>query len=108
LSGFLIRLKEPATALAIVLGIVVTFGSGFFAGAHWYVSSELDPLRKEVAGLAKNIEDNRSKLSSNGERLAGIAATLAGIVERVDRLHTQVTKNTETITDVRVRGTPGP
>ena len=108
MSEILNRLKEPATALAVILGIVVTFGTGFFAGSHWYVSSELDPLRKEVAGLAKNVEDNRSKLSSNGERLAGIDATLSGTNERVDRLHNQITKNTEAITDVRIRGTPGP
>ena len=95
-------------ALTVIVGLVITFGSGFLAGAHWYVFSEVEPLRKEVTGLTKNIEDNRNKLSNNGERLAKIEATLSSTSERVGRVHTQVTKNTDAITDLKVRGTPDP
>ena len=44
--------------------------------------------------------------SGNGERLARMEATLAGTSVRVDRLHTQVTKNSEEIIEVKVGGTP--
>jgi len=109
LSGFITRLKEPAGVIAVIVGIVSMFGAGFFAGAHWYVSSEVSPLRKEVTVLSKHIEDSRNKISNNGERLAKLEATLLSASSRIDRVGVRVTKNTDSITDLRVSiGTPGP
>lgn len=108
MGEFLTRLKEPTVTLAAIVTLVIAIGGGFFAGARWYVSSEVEPLRKEVAELIKYIEINRNKITNNGERLARVEATLSGTGERLGRLHIQVTKNVDGITDLRIRGTPDP
>ena len=134
-SGFLTRLKDPITAVLALVGLVITFGSGVIAGAAWFVSAEVEPLRRELAQASEttkaelaalqnqirtndertetkttrlndNIEDNSDRISNDGERIARMEAALAGTSGRVNRLHTQVTKNTEVITEVKVRGTP--
>ena len=134
-SEFLTRLKDPATAVFVVLTVVITFGSGAITTAAWLLSTEVEPLRRELARaiettnaelstlqkqiltneertetkttrLNDNIKENSDRISDNGERIARIEAMLAGTSGRVDRLYTKVTKNTEVITELKVRGTP--
>ena len=117
---FLTRWKDPATAVVAIVGIAIVFGTGVIAGAAWFVSptnAELAELRNQIrtsdkrtetktATLDNNIGENSGRISDNGERIAHMEAELAGTSGRVDRLYTQVTKNTEVITEVKVRGTP--
>ena len=135
LSGFLTRCKDPAIALLTLVVLLSTFGSGFIAGAAWFVDPKVQGLRGELTRaidttnaelaalrnetqtsnkrtdattttLNDRIEENSDRISDNGERIAGMKAALAGTSDRVDRLHTQVTKNSEGIVEVRMRGTP--
>ena len=61
-----------------------------------------DTTKSELAGLQNQVRT----ISENGERIARVETALAGTRERVNRLHTQVTKNTDGITELKVRGTP--
>ena len=104
-------------------------------GAAWFVTPEVEALRGELTGDIKTtkaelaalrnqigtsnkgtesrttaldgeIGENNRRISDNGERIAHMEGKLAETTARLDRLHTQVTKNTELITDLRLRGTP--
>ena len=54
--------------------------------------------------LDGDIGKNNRRISDNGERIAHMEGTLAGTADRLNRVHTQVTKNTEDI--LRSGGTP--
>ena len=135
LSGFLTRCKDPATTLLTLVILLTTFGGGLIAGVAWFVDPKVQDLREELTRdidkmnaelaafrnetrtsnerteattttLNDRIEENNDRISDNGERIAGMKVALAGTSDRVDRLHTQITKNSEEIVEVRMRGTP--
>lgn len=133
--GFITRVKDPAMVVAAMVTLVLGFGGGGMTGAAWFVTPEVEALRGEVTGEIKTtkaelaalrnqigtsnkgtesrttaldgeIGENNRRISDNGERIAHMEGKLAETTARLDRLHTQVTKNTELITDLRLRGTP--
>lgn len=132
---FLTRWKEPTTAVGAVIVILTAFGGGVIAGAAWFVDPEVAALRGELNHamdsthaematlrermdtseertqtatwtLNDNLGANSGRISSNGERIAHMEAALAGTSDRIDRLYTQVTKNSDEIVELKVRGTP--
>ena len=112
-SGFLTRCKDPATAVLTIVLLVSALGGAFIAGVKWAASSEVEPLRREFAQAKDTtkselagLQNQVRAISENGERIARVETALAGTRERVNRLHTQVTKNTDGITELKVRGTP--
>ena len=130
-SGFLTWVKDPAAAVSLMVGLGLVFGGGVLGGARWFVeplreelaraseatNAELAALRNQIGTSNKGTEsrttaldgeigENNRRISDNGERIAHMEGKLTGTTARLDQLHTQVTKNTELITDVRVSGTP--
>lgn len=132
---FLTWMKEPIAATLGIASLAATFGGGVIVGAKWFVSSEVEPLRKELARatdansmklqelrtqiqtneedageiaktLTDNIKANGDRMSRNTERIAGAEATLMATERRIDRIHAQVTKNADAVTELKVRGTP--
>ena len=113
LSRFLTRCKDPASGALNIVLLVSALGAGFIAGVKWAASSEVEPLRRELAQARDTtkselagLQNQVRTISENGERIARVETALAGTRERVNRLHTQVTKNTDGITELKVRGTP--
>ena len=123
-----------------VVGIITVLGI-FITLANWIADQKVEALREELSGEIKtkdaelaalrnqistsnegtesrtttldvDIGENNRRISDNGERLARMESTLTGTTGRLDRLRTQVTKNTEAILkaggtpDVKVGGTP--
>ena len=125
-SGFLTRWKDPTATLLGIVTIVTIFGGGFIAGAAWMVEPKVEVLRGELTALQKEtkssveraestitelndrIEENSDRIGRGGERIAGMEAALTAKGDRIDRLHVQVTKNSEEIVELKVRGTPDP
>ena len=138
---FLARWKNPVTIGVGILGLLITAGIAFMGGAAWVVDRKVEALRGELAGEIKttnaevaalrnqmgtsnegtesmtttldgDIGKNNRRISDNGERIAHMEGSLAGTRDRLNRVHTQVTKNTEAILraggtpDVKVGGTP--
>lgn len=96
---------------------------GELAGEINTTNAELAALRNQIGTsnegtesrtttLDGDIGENSRRISDNGERIARMEGTFAGTTDRLNRLHTQVTKNTEVILkaggtpDVNVGGTP--
>ena len=131
------RLKGPVKLVGGIIAILVVF-MGF---ANWLMDQKIEALHKELSGAIKtkdvelaalrnqmnasnegtesktttldvDIGENNRRISDTGERLARMESTLTGTTGRLDRLHSQVTKNTEAILkaagtpDVKVGGTP--
>ena len=134
-AEFFIRCKDPIVVVAAIAAVISAFYGGVVTCTVLFVDPKVETLREELtrAGAAANaklealrndirtgkesaesrttalndkIEDSSARIADNGERIAGMTATLAGTIGRVDRLHTQITKNTEAITELKVRGTP--
>ena len=133
--GFITRVKDPATVVAAMVTLVLAFGGGVMTGTVWFVTPEVEALRGELTGEIKTtkaelaalrnqigtsnkgtesrttaldgeIGENNRRISDNGERIAHMESKFAETTARLDRMHTQVTKNSELITDLRLRGTP--
>ena len=131
----LTQLKDPATAALAIASLAVMFGTGVVAGAAWFVTPKVEALRGELGedikitnarlaalrnqiGISNegtesrattldgNIGENNRRISGNGERIAHMKGTLTETTGRLNRLYTQVTKNTDLITDLRLRGGP--
>ena len=120
-----------------IIGVLLIF----ITVANWIADQKIEALREELSGAIKtkdaelaalrnqistsnegtesrtttldvDIGENNRRISDNGERLARMESTLTGTTDRLDRLHTQVTNNTEAILkaagtpDVKVGGTP--
>ena len=120
------RLKGPVKLVGGIIAILVVFMSF----ANWLMDQKIEALRVELEALrtqmnASNegtesktttldvdIGENNRRISDTGERLARMESTLTGTTGRLDRLHSQVTKNTEAVLkaagtpDVKVGGTP--
>ena len=140
-SVFLTRWKDPVIIGVSILGFLITVGIAFIGGAAWVMDQKVEALRGELVGEIKttnaelaalrnqigtsnegtksrtttldgDIGENNRRISDNGERIARMEGTLTGTTDRLNRLHTQVTKNTEAILkvggtpDVKVGGTP--
>ena len=140
-SVLLTRWKDPITIGVGILGLLIAIGIAFVGIANWVVDNRVEALRGELTGeinttnaeltalrnqidtsnagtesktttLDGDIGENNRRISDNGERIARMESTLTGTTDRLNRLHTQVTKNTEAILkaggtpDVKVGGTP--
>ena len=140
-SVFLTRWKDPVKIGVSILGLLIMVGIAFIGGAAWVMDHKVEALRGELVGEIKttnaelaalrnqigtsnegtksrtttldgDIGENNRRISDNGERIARMEGTLTGTTDRLNRLHTQVTKNTEAILkvggtpDVKVGGTP--
>ena len=117
--------------------IVAIFGGGVIAGAAVFVDPKVKALRVELTqtinttnaeltalrdetrtsvkrtesttkALNDRIEEKGDRIAGSVERIAGMEVALGATSDRVDRLHIQVTKNSEEIVELKVRGTPGP
>ena len=140
-SVFPTRWKDPVTIGVGILTLLIMIGTAFIKGASWVVDNRVEALRGELAGEIKttnaklsalrnqigtsnagtesrtttldgDIGENNRRISDNGERIARMESALTGTTDRLNRLHIQVTKNTEAILkaggtpDVKVGGTP--
>ncbi len=99
-SGFLTRYKDPIIVVGAIVILIGTFWSGIVAGAAWFVDPKIDALRMELSQASGT---TNAELS---ERIAAMESTLTETSGWLSRLHTQVTKNTEIISEVKGRGTP--
>ena len=113
LSEFLTRYKDQVATVRNLVIIVGVLGGGFIGGIKWAVYSEAEPLRRELAQARDTTKSELAELQNQvrtiseiGERIARAETELTGTKERLNRLHAQVTKNTDGITELKVRGTP--
>ena len=140
-SDLLTRRRDSVKTVVSILTFLLAIVIVFFGSTIWVVDNRLEALRGELTGeikatntelealrnqigtsnagtesktttLGSDIGENNRRISDNGERVARMEGTLTGITDMLNRLHTQVTKNTEAILkpggtpDVKVGGTP--